>query len=69
MFRSVHLTTCVLFSLAAQRVFAGDPGPTQTTSPDGNTYHSPIPVNDPFPDNYYGDDLSGDGENPPVRDA
>ena len=59
MFRSVRLTICVLFSLAAQRVFATDPSPTQTTSPDNNTYKSPIPVNDPFPDSNYGADHGG----------
>lgn len=46
-------------AFAVRPAFAGDPGPTQTISPDGNVYHSPIPVNDPFPDANYGADHGG----------
>jgi hypothetical protein len=59
MFRSIRFTLYAFFGLAAQRAFAGDPYPTQTTSPNGIAYHSPLPVNDPFPDNYYGADHGG----------
>ena len=48
-----------MVALAATRALAGDPGPTQTISGDGNPYHGPIPTDDPFPDNYYGADHGG----------
>src|ERR1022692_2672633 len=57
--RSLCFTALACAGLLAQPAFAGDPGPTQTTSPDGNNYHSPIPVNDPFPDANYGADHGG----------
>ena len=57
--RSLCFTALAFAGLLAQTAFAGDPGPTQTTSPDGNNYHSPIPVNDPFPDANYGADHGG----------
>lgn len=44
---------------AACRLAASDPGPTQSTSTDGNRYSSPIPVDHPFPDNCYGADHGG----------
>jgi hypothetical protein len=57
--RSLQIAFCAFFGLAGSRALAGDPGPTQSTSPDGNQYRSPIPVNDPFPDSNYGADHGG----------
>ena len=59
MWPSLRFTLLAWVTLAAKAAFAGDPGPTQTTAPDGNTYHSPIPVNNPFPDANYGADHGG----------
>ena len=57
--RSLQVAVCAFFGLTGARALAGDPGPTQTTTPDGNQYRSPIPVNDPFPDANYGADHGG----------
>ncbi|MGH7996500.1 MAG: hypothetical protein ACREFX_09130 [Opitutaceae bacterium] len=45
--------------IAPALAFAGDPAPTQSITPDGNRYRTPIPVNDPFPDGVYGADHGG----------
>jgi plastocyanin len=55
--RTIALVTAALSVVS--RLVAGDPGPTQSVSPDGNYYHSAIPVNDPFPDANYGADHGG----------
>jgi hypothetical protein len=59
MLRPTQLAFCAFVGLAGSRLFAGDPGPSQQTSADGNNYHSPIPINDPFPDANYGADHGG----------
>jgi hypothetical protein len=57
--RSLQVIFCAFFGLAGSRAFAQNPSPSQTTSPDGNRYGSPLPVNDPFPDANYGADHGG----------
>jgi plastocyanin len=59
MSQGIKIAFATVAFLTAGRLFAGDPGPTQSVSPDGNVYHSPIPVNDPFPDANYGADHGG----------
>lgn len=63
MIRSKAIALLSFCWFAAERVFGADPGPTQTTSPDGNTYHAPVIAqinNHTFPpDNYYGADHGG----------
>jgi hypothetical protein len=59
MLRPKQLALCAFVGMAGSRLFAGDPGQSQQTSADGNNYHAPIPVNDPFPDAYYGADHGG----------
>ncbi len=53
------LAVAVCALLVATRLHAGDPAPTQWITPDGNTYHTPISTNDPFPDAVYGADHGG----------
>ncbi len=54
MLRSRSLALCTFVWITADRLFANDPAPTQSTSPDGNGYHAAIPINSPFPDSSYG---------------
>lgn len=61
--RSLQVVFCAFFGLAGSRAFAQNPSPSQTTSPDGNRYGSPLPVNDPFPDANYGADHGGSSLN------
>jgi len=59
MLRPKQLALCAFVAMASARLFAGDPGQSQQISADGNNYHAPIPINDPFPDAYYGADHGG----------
>ena len=59
MLRSKSLALCTFVWITADRLFASDPGPTQSTAPDGNGYHAAIPINSPFPDSTYGADHGG----------
>lgn len=54
MLRSRSLALCTFVWITADRLLAGDPGPTQGTSSDGQGYHAPIPIDSPFPDGTYG---------------
>lgn len=45
---------CTAVSIGSDRLWANDPGPTQSVSPDGNGYHAPIPADSPFPSSSYG---------------
>jgi len=63
MLRSKTIAFCTFCWFGADRLFAGDPAPTQTTTPDNNTYHAPVASqtnNHTFPpDNFYGADHGG----------
>ena len=59
MSQRIQIVFAAVALFATTRLFGGDPGPTQSVSPDGNQYHSPIPINDPFPDANYGADHGG----------
>ncbi|HWA09517.1 MAG TPA: hypothetical protein VG838_08720 [Opitutaceae bacterium] len=63
MLRPKQLAICTFVGMAGSRLFAGDPGPSQQVSADGNNYHAPIPINNPFPDSYYGADHGGSSLN------
>jgi hypothetical protein len=63
MLRSKAIALLSFCWFATDRLFGSDPPPTQTTTPDNNTYHVPVPSqtdNHTFPpDNFYGADHGG----------
>jgi plastocyanin len=54
MHRSKSFALCSFVWIGADRLCAGDPGPTQSVAGDGHLYHSPVPADQPFPSANYG---------------